>query len=320
MNNEIIKFHLYSLRFTPYSHLTDEYNSDKILNEVITYLTKELLKGKGHLIDRHRNRKNENPRELFLISAVFKPVQRRIMCSIALLRSGRTPKIKPIDEFRLLPIKTIGDIAEETNFYIDYSRNYAVVCIEYNHNGPRMKDVEYYLRNVARDVLKLSKITDVNLYMSNTIDKTLASLKNVLSMDIKIQPRKLAKMDTDLVGKYFTEINSFGNKLKPKYIKIEALYQTPGKNVTSSEFNKEATSMVKDLVGKFKSRPFNIDCFDNFVVKYEDNEGEEHFFNLLKGKAEIVKEVDMSTLTNRRKWYKLIEVEFDEFMVNFGIE
>jgi hypothetical protein len=28
----------------------------------------------------------------------------------------------------------------------------------------------------------------------------------------------------------------------------------------------------------------------------------------------------MSTLTNRRKWYKLIEVEFDEFMVNFGIE
>ena len=79
------------------------------------------------------------------------------MCSIALLRSGRTPKIKPIDEFRLLPIKTIGDIAEETHFYIDYSRNYAVVCIEYNHNGPRMKDVEYYLRNVARNVLKLSE-------------------------------------------------------------------------------------------------------------------------------------------------------------------
>lgn len=320
MSKEIIKFHFYSLKFTPYSHLTEEYNSDKILNEVITYLTQELINGKGHLIDRHRNRKNENPRELFLISAVFKPVQRRIMCSMALLRSGRTPKIKPIDEFTLLPIDTIGDIAEETHFYIDFSRNYAVVCIEYNHNGPRMNDIEYYLRNVARDVLKLSKVTDVNLYMSNTIDKTLASLKNVLNMDIKIQPRNLAKMDTNLVGKYFTGINSFGNKLKPKYIKIEAMYQTPGNTVSSSEFNKEATSMVLDMVGRFKARPFNIDCFDNFVVKYEDKEGEEHLFNLLKGKAEIIKEVDMDTLTNRRKWYKLIEEDFDEFMINFGIE
>ncbi|KAF2328095.1 hypothetical protein [Flavobacterium ginsenosidimutans] len=315
---EIIKFHFYSLRFTPYSHLSQEHNSDSILKDVVTYLMNELHGGKGHLIDRNRNRPNEMPRELFVTNAVFMAKERRIRCSIALLRSGRVPKIKPVDEYKLVPITSIGKIAEETHFYIDYSRNYGVVCIEYNYHGPRISDVEYYLRNVARDVLKLSKITEVNLYMSNTIDKTLASLKNVLNLDIKLQPRKLAQMDTDLVGKYFTGINSIGNSLKPKFIKVEAMFQSPGKNIESAEINKEANSMVMELVRKFKTRPFNIDCFENFVVRYEDKEGNQDFFDLLNGKVEIIKEIELATLTNKRKWYELIEKDFDDFMINFG--
>jgi hypothetical protein len=246
--------------------------------------------------------------------------ERRIRCSIALLRSGRVPKIKPVDQFKLIPIESIGSIAEETHFYIDYSRNYGVICIEFNYYGPRISDVEYYLRNVARDVLKLSKTTDVNLYMSNTIDKTLASLKNVLNLDIKVQPKKLAQLDMDLHGKYFTGISTIGQKLKPKFIKLEAMYQTPGKGIESSEINKEATSMVMEMIRKFKTRPFNIDAFENFVVRYEDKEGSTEIFDLLKGKAEIVKEIDMIELTSRRKWYELIEKDFDEFMVNFGRE
>ena len=54
MAKEILRFHFYSLRFTPYSHLEKEYSSSKILNEVITFLTNELHKGQGYLIDKHR--------------------------------------------------------------------------------------------------------------------------------------------------------------------------------------------------------------------------------------------------------------------------
>jgi hypothetical protein len=315
---EIIKFHFYSLKFTPYTHLAQEYNSDSILRDVITYLMNELHNGKGHLIDRNRNRPNEMPRELFMTNAVFMAKERRIRCSIALLRSGRVPKIKPVDEYKLVPITSLGSIAEETHFYIDYSRDYGVICIEYNYHGPRISDVEYYLRNVARDVLKLSKTTEVNLYMSNTIDKTLASLKNVLNLDIKIQPIKLAQMDTDLVGKYFTGINSIGNSLKPKFIKLEAMFQSPGKTIESSEINKEANSMVMELIRKFKTRPFNIDCFENFVVRYEDKDGNQELFDLLNGKVELIKEIEIAALSTKRKWYQLIEEDFDEFMIKFG--
>lgn len=318
MAKEILRFHFYSVRFKPYSHLENEYNSSNILKETVTFLTNELHNGQGYLIDKHRNRKNESPRELFMTSAVFIPKDRRIRCSLALLRSGRIPKIKPADKFELVPIKTLGSIAEETHFFIDYSRDYSIVCIEYNHYGPRMSDIEYYLRNVAKDKLKLSKALETNLYLSNTIDKTLKSLRNVLNMQIKIQPSKIAQMDNDIKGQYFTGINTIGNRLKPNYIKIETFFQTPGSNVISEELNREANSMVTTLIQKFKKRPFHIDCFDDFTVKYENKDGEEDFFNLLKGKKELEYEVEMKSIKKKRHLYELVEEDFNEFMISFN--
>lgn len=318
MSIETLKFHFYSIKFNAYSKFEKEYNSTTILKDVITYLTNELLQGQGYLIDKHRNRSSEGPRELFMTSAVFMPKERRIRCTLALLRSGRVPQIKPVDEYKLVPIKTLGAIAEETHFFIDYRRNYGIVCIEYNYYGPRMSDVEYYLRNVANEKLKLAKSVDVNLYMTNTIDKTIENLRNVLNMQIKIQPSKIAQMDNDVKGEYFTGINTIGNRLKPNFIRVETYFQTPGSNVTSKELNKEANTMAKTLLNKFKARPFHIDCFDDFVIKYEDKEGKEEFFNLLREKKELEYEVEMSTLKKKRNWYELIEKDFDEFMEKFN--
>ncbi|UTW64526.1 hypothetical protein KFE98_10420 [bacterium SCSIO 12741] len=314
MRQETLHFHFFSLKFTPYKHLSSNENSNSILRGVITYLTKELLNGNGHLIDKNRGN-GDGSRELFLTSAVFMHKENRIRCSMALLRSGRAPKIKPVNKFELVPIDTIGSIAEETHFFIDYSRSTAVLCVEFNYHGPRISDIEFYFRNVARDMLKLSKATDVDMYMSNKIDNTLAELKNVLNIDIKIQPSKIAQMDKDIVGSYFTGINTIGNRLKPKYIKLEALFQTQGKGIRSSELNKDANSMVLSLLKKFKTRPFNIDCFNNFVVRYEDKDGNEEVFNLLKGKETItLEDVDLDELTKRVHWYELIEEGFDRFM------
>lgn len=309
-----IKFHFYSLKFNPYKDLVRTENNSTILKQVITYITNERKNGKGHLIDRNKNRINESPREIFMTSSVIMYKESRIRCSIALLRAGRLPKLKPNDKFKLVPIDTIGSIAEETHFYIDFKKDFAVICLEFNSHGPRISDIEYYLRNVAYETLKLSKATEVELYMDNTIDKTLKDLKNVLNIDIKIQPTKLSQLDTEIVGKYFTGMNSIGNKLKPKFLKLEALFQTPGRVVESSEINKEANSMIVDLIGRFKARPLNIDCFENFVVKYENKEGEEEKFNLLKGKKEITKHVDLNKITKKREMYEIIEPDFDEFM------
>lgn len=50
------------------------------------------------------------------------------------------------------------------------------------------------------------------------------------------------------------------------------------------------------------------------MVKYEDKDGQEEVFNLLKGKKELVREVDLKKITKLRQWYELIETEFNEFV------
>ncbi|HTN19775.1 MAG TPA: hypothetical protein VL125_04835 [Pelobium sp.] len=313
-NLTTLKFHFYSLKFTPYKDL-NKHNSSSILNKVITYVSEELQKGQGYLIDRHHKRIKGDSRELFMTQAVFMLKERRIRCSMALLRSGRIPLLKPADKFVLVPLnKAEGSIAEQTHFFIDYSKTPAVICVEYNYHGPRISDIEYYFRNVSHDILKLSKVTDVALFMDTSIDKTLSELKNVLNIDIKVQPQKLIQMDTDLVGRYFTAFTTMGQRLKPKYIKLEAMYQTPGSSVASSQLNSDANNMIINLLNRFKTKPLNIDCFDNFVVKYEDKEGQEEVFNLLKDKREVLKEVDLSSIQKGRHYYELIEKDFDEFM------
>ena len=92
-----------------------------------------------------------------------------------------------------------------------------------------------------------------------------------------MRPSKIAQMDNDIKGQYFSGINTIGNRLKPKFIKVETLFQTPGSNTKSKELNKDANIMVRSLISEFKTRPFNIECFEDFVVKYEDNQWKEFF-------------------------------------------
>lgn len=308
-----IRFQFYSLRFTPYKE--SQISSNNILKEVFNYLMKTRDDKKGHLIDRHGDRENVESRELFMSSSVYMHKENRIRCTLALLRGGQKPMLKPKDKFILVPLNvTEHSIAEQTHFFIDYNKNYAVVCFPYNHNGPRISDLEYYLRNIAHDKLKLSKATEATLFMDASIDKVLADFKNSLNIDIKVQPRKLSNLDPDMTGQYFSGISLLGQRIKPHFIKLEAMFQTPGNTVKSKELNKEANKMVVDLLQRFKSKPINIDAFENFVVKYEDKEGNEEIFNLLKGKKEILKEVDLAKITSARKWYELIEADLNEFM------
>ena len=309
-----IKFHFYSVKFTPRVNYSNTMDNVSIMRDVMGYLSSELSKGQGHLINKHQGREKDGVRELFMTSVVYMHKVKRIRCSIALLRAGRLPKLKPVDQFKLVPLNTVGDIAEETHFYIDYSKNYPVICIEYNYHGARMPDIEYYLRNIAGKTLKIAKTTKTTLYIGGSIDKTLKQLKNVLNFSYKIQPKNLIHLDTEITGTYFSEMNNFGNNLKPKFLKVEALFQTAGSKVKSEKLNLPAITMIKDILKRFKSRPYNIKAFTDFQVKYENENGEDVFFNLLKEKREISIEIDLNGKRKKSELYYLVENDFNEFM------
>lgn len=309
------RFHFFSIRFVPYNE-NENMTSTEILNKVITFISDQKVKHKGFIIDKHKNRTDAERRELFMNYGVFVIKDKRIKCSIALLRNGKQPMLKPADTFDLVPLdKASGSIAEQTHFYIDYSRTPAIICVEYNHNGPRFSDIEYYLRVIAHEQLKLSKALNTSTLMEDNVEETLAKMRNVLKFEIKMQAEKITQMDNDVKG-YITAISSLGQKYKPKFVKVEALFQVPGMKIKSQDINKEANNMFVDFLNKFKGRPFHKDCFEHFEVHYEDKDGEEVIFNLIKGKSEFTKDIEANKHPTTSQIYELIKIDFDEFITN----
>lgn len=313
-NKTEITYQLFTLKFTPLKDVN--LTSKDIVFNIVSLLSNKLINEKqAYVLDRHESRQG-NRRELYLNRAVIMHKEKRMRCSLALLRAGRVPFIKPNEEYKLVPISEAikGSIAEETHFFIDYSTPTIIVCCEYNHHGPRITDIEYYFRNVSNKLLRQSKATEINAYLNAPIEETLNKLKNVLKIDIKIVPQDLSKLTMDVSNKYFTGMRTLGAVLDPKFIRLEAYFQSPGGSVKSDTLNVSANNMVKDILNRIKGNQLNIDAFNSFMFKYEDKEGNEELFNLLSGKKEIVLEVDLKTITKARDWYEIIKPELDKFM------
>ena len=312
-----VKFNFFELKFAPFKDSTEQTTKD-ILIEVAKYLNQQQQQGKGFLTDRHEKRGKETARPLFVTQISTSWPEKRVKVSMALLRTGKIPKLKPADSYVLMELeKGKGEIAEETHFYIDFSTPTVVMCVEFNHDGPRMPDIEYYFRIVAHDKLTMAKSTTVDTFMDMSVDKALAEFKNVLNIQIKIQPQKLSKLDTTLHGQYYSGVSNLKQYVDPSFVKLELLFESSDKKYGSAEINKKGNTMFKRMLESFNADPVNMDVFDNFVVRYEKDNGAEDVFNLLKGKKEIVKSIDRANLSSNRAVYELISADFDKFMETF---
>ncbi|MCT3728145.1 hypothetical protein [Elizabethkingia anophelis] len=311
-----IRYQMFSLKFTPLNGVNNMTSKDIVFN-IVTYISNKLLnEHQGHLIDKHEARQKNSRREIFMNRAVILPKEKRIRCSMALLRTGKIPLIKPKEQFKLIPItdSVKGSIAEETHFFIDYSKNTVIICCEYNHHGPRISDIEYYFRNIAHKVLRVSKATEVSAFLDAPIEETLEKLKNVLNLDIKIAPQDLNKLTLDVQNKYFSGMRNLSTVLNPKFLRIEAYFQSPGGAIQSKALNTNANNMIRDLLNRIKGNRVDIDAFRAFMFKYEDKDGNEEVFNLLNGKKEIVLDVDVQKIKSSKDWYNLIKDELDNFI------
>jgi hypothetical protein len=309
-----IKFQFFTLKFKPYAEHAAKETSATIIQAVITHLQRKLQdEHQGYLADRHENRAQEERREMYLQSAVFLARERRALCSMALLRKGRKPKLKPLDKFILVPLSELGDVAEETHFYIDYSGKAVVLCIEYNHYGTRALDIEWYLRTVAHDELKLAVSTELEAVFETPIAETLANLRSVLSFEVRMKPQNIPRMDNEIKG-YYTAIANLDQRVHPKWVRLEASFSNPTGNFSEDHINREATGMVRNQLTVFQRNAQNIDCFDAFTFRYISNDGSEEVFKLMKGKKEVVKDVDLKKILKKRDYYTLIEREFNDFI------
>lgn len=309
-----LKYNLYSLTMKPYADKAKEYDSVKIVKEVISHLVNIKQQGKGLLIDRNENRKDLSPRELFLFSAVLMGAERRSRCTMALIRKGKKPMFMKKGTFNLEEIENIGDMVEVTHFFVDFSTETPIICVENNPHGPNFVDIEYYFKRIGRDELQLAKTTELGIFMKNSIEKTLGSIKNVLRFDIKLKTANLKHIDDHLKKNFFQGFDTLSSIYKPESLRIDVFFKKQGKTVKLPTENKIATNMFSKALAIFKEKPEETDLYDNFVVVYEDAKGVEETFNLLKDKTVFTKKIEEGKDLSQKESYALIRTDLTTFI------
>jgi hypothetical protein len=309
-----VKYNFYNIEFKPYAHLTDKYTSQAILKESIQFLSNIKNQGKGYMADKNANRANTSPRKVFMISCTKIHQQRRYRCTMALIRKGRLPKLMNKETFELKSISNLGEIVELTNFFIDVETDKNIICLEQNHHGPGIGDIEHYFKKIARDEKQLAKQTKVDMYMKNSLQETQENLKNVLSFNIKMRSSNLDLVNKDFKNTYMTGFQYTKDIYKPVYLRMEAFFKRNGRATKERKENIKATSMFSSVLNLFKSDATQSDYFDKFVVEYEDSKGAEQTFNLLDEKEEVIKQIPENKDLKLKESYELIATDFTEFI------
>ncbi|MFD2902530.1 hypothetical protein [Sphingobacterium anhuiense] len=310
---EPIKFNFYKLDILPLKENGDLRAKD-LLDKIISVCSPNKNGNKGYLIDRFESRIGVDRRELFINYITYNHLQKRYKGSICLLRRGKTPMVKPLESYSLIPLESLnlGSLAETTHFFIDVSSTKIILCFEYNYYGPRISDLEYYFRNIGKDNLGITKKTSITFFLDRPFEEVLDNIKELNSFDIKIEPKKIAQIEKKIVNSYFTSLNSIGSLFSPKYLSFKAYYQTPGASIRTD--SSKAKSMVEKLIKSFRSGHTDLESFDSFTIEFINQNDEPDKLNLIKNQKSFTIEVNMDEIRSHNDWYILIENEFNKFI------
>ncbi|QHS56936.1 hypothetical protein GWR56_15790 [Mucilaginibacter sp. 14171R-50] len=311
---EEIKFNFFTMLFSPIKEHAN-LNSNDIILRIVDAINQQRSNNNIIIFDRFKNRKNTPSRQLYISYTGYEPLERRLKFAMALIRSGKLPLLKPTGSIDLVPFdKNMGEFTEVTHFFIDMKRPTAVVCVEFNDNGPRMTDIEYYFRAMSTEYLHMSRSLTVGMMMEKNIDETLNGLLGVFDFDMKIESKKFSEMDHDTKG-FLSEWGTLLTKLQPEFIRVEAFFQRKGKKNNTASTHPGLLTGLKHILNKL-GKPNNADAFDKFVLNYEDKDGNAKRFDLFDTKSEISVMINLTSTIKTTDIYKLIKDGFDTFLKN----
>ena len=286
-----IKFHIFDLEFQPYKEQSGTLGSFNILKSCMRKITDERTENHRFLIiDRHETRDKAESRKLFVSSAPYSHTDKMFKCKINLLRD-KAPSF--LDKEKLTISSTIDlknkELVETTNFYVDMDKvNEPTVICEYNNLGPKISDIEYYFRTISsRKHLVVSKACKAKIHMEKSVEQVIDSIQNVFRFKFKAKPENLPSLYRNINDAFITNMQSLGNTVDPKTIRVDLSFRDQGGKKLVSEKNYKMVSTCKKILHAVLNNTKVIEDIDDFFLEYEDSDGISNDFSLIRGKVSL---------------------------------
>jgi hypothetical protein len=267
-NDNFVVFHYCSCRITPYKD-NDGKSSSRLLKDILKKLAE--LPGNERLIDSLKGQAGPSRRELVHVSARFYGPNR---CH------ARLAKVKDKAPFawdsntgaeEQLENPKNRRYIDMTNYLIDFTpEDEPVMMVEFNNEGPRILDIEFFLRKVATKYL-LAKYIKFKLHTKFDIKGLSSKVSHVFDLKVKVNAAQLI------------HLNGLSKLDALKDLRDEAAFQDVRlefsfgyqKEGTEYRRNTRALDFFRSILGFLDKKPDNLDHFKALKAKYMDEDHSE---------------------------------------------
>lgn len=199
-------------------------------------------------------------------------------------------------------------VLESTHFLIDCSKNELIMPFEYNHYGPKITDMAYYIQEMGNRFNLKNHCTPVPIVEDNlgSFQKRIQRCSSFRVRVNKNDIQRIKKVNNDL-WKALNEADSFGQS---QYVELYLKFDY--RSLTSTS---KVNDLTFDLIKDFQKNPSDLNYFQHLEIKAEDsaNNNRLKLFDLLSDKVQShinIEKREKSRSLNSGDAFEKIEVEY----------
>lgn len=246
---------------------------------------------------------------LFINDFVFKPTEKAIYGKLRSIRKDVFPELinTTTDATRDIEADEEDGIVETTHFVIDYSQKKLFAAIEYNQDGAKFYDLQYYLSQISEGKNWIERV-EIYPVIQDVLKTIKNRVKNYSEMIVKVSKTNvgaLSKIESGLAS----SLDNLENYYEQEYAELRLKF-----DYTNLATAIKTKSRISSLIDKLTGNKKNLDLFDTLKVKAEDSERNNRLqvFDLLidKLKSEVkVEKREKSRTLNSLDMFEIMTSE-----------
>jgi hypothetical protein len=304
------EFHYASFNLEPLAK--DNSTSSQLLKNIIQSLNSEDFPSESKIIDRHKERKNTPSRNLVIISNRFERKGLRCFGKIALIKN-KAPKIwGGKDIIEEISKEKNKRFIEVTNYIINFNESSKpVIMHEFNHEGPRLSDIEYYYRQISKK-LHLARSINSSLHLESDYNQLDKEMSNIFEVVVKVNAANANKLN------WHNELKQLKDATGFKDVRLEFFYKRKKEKNGKYEKNIMGLDFARKMIAWLKKNAFNIEYLEDLKMSYQVGEDDNVIdLDFLKNKTRSLIRIEtFDGLYESKELMRLAANEFNYYLTN----
>jgi len=303
------EFNYASFSMKPYSGR--EGDSSRLLKDIILKLRDKEFPNDKRVIDRFANRKNSPSRRLVIISNHYEDGGKRSFGRLALIKNKAPLLWSTGDIVEEIEKAVNKEFIEVTNYAIHFSdTSEPVIMFEYNYEGPRLSDFEFYIRQIAKD-FKIAKNITHSLHLNTDYNQLDQDLSNVFGITVKVN-----SVTSSNNSNWLNILKFLNTEAGYKDVRLEFFYNRSKDKEGKFIKNMKGLNFAKKIIGWLKKDDNNIDYLDDLKMTYEVNDEEVLELDFIKNKVLSIVQVPYTAgkLYQNKDFKFAVGQEFNKYL------